>query len=328
MLKACGGCKELLYCSVECQRKHWKVHKSDCKKKGVAETSRANVPPPTAQIASVPASGLDVVFKFAEDIGGLMKGGGVVACQRIPRGTIVMREAPLLSIRGEEVGESDLNDTARWSSRRLASRFNKQFPAIWQKFSRLPEEAKGRYLALADTTTHSKRQRALIDRLRSEGEISKTWEKVFSLTSVPAPVLDAALHTEGMKSVEGIFCTNCIPGARNEQAVYSTICRVNHSCVANAAYKWREDERMQVVLATRDIEAGEEICVSYFDGRFQSMQKRKDRTVFSWGFECQCEACSMPGFQLKSEFGRGHVQGRTGCDPGGSAGKDRGFCRI
>lgn len=29
--KACSRCKSVQYCSRECQKKHWKVHKPDCK---------------------------------------------------------------------------------------------------------------------------------------------------------------------------------------------------------------------------------------------------------------------------------------------------------
>ena len=29
-LQLCGGCKEVHYCGVGCQKKHWKLHKSEC----------------------------------------------------------------------------------------------------------------------------------------------------------------------------------------------------------------------------------------------------------------------------------------------------------
>lgn len=31
-LQICNGCKQILYCDRDCQKAHWKVHKSDCKK--------------------------------------------------------------------------------------------------------------------------------------------------------------------------------------------------------------------------------------------------------------------------------------------------------
>lgn len=32
VLILCGSCKQVSYCSVECQKAHWKMHKADCKK--------------------------------------------------------------------------------------------------------------------------------------------------------------------------------------------------------------------------------------------------------------------------------------------------------
>eukprot|EP00457_Paulinella_chromatophora_P017254 gb/GEZN01018254.1/.p1 GENE.gb/GEZN01018254.1/~~gb/GEZN01018254.1/.p1 ORF type:complete len:202 (-),score=32.01 gb/GEZN01018254.1/:58-663(-) len=36
--KRCGRCKQTVYCSRECQTKHWKVHKKDCQEKEVKAT--------------------------------------------------------------------------------------------------------------------------------------------------------------------------------------------------------------------------------------------------------------------------------------------------
>jgi len=251
---------------------------------------------------------LGTLFRVVEDIGGdegVTKGSGVVACQRIPRGTIITRERPLLSIRGDEVGLKDVTDGAAWSAQQMATRYTKQFPRIKEKVEALDEDARSLYLALSDATTHSHAQRALLGRLQASGQVAKKWDQVFTLTSVPAPDLSDGLHHEnGMKSFEGIWCSNAIPGARNEQAVYATICRFNHSCTPNAAYKWRDDEGNQVVLAARDIEEGEEICVSYFDGRFQAVDKRRERTLESWGFRCQCEACRLDGAEAEASTRR------------------------
>ena len=33
--KRCGGCANIYYCNVECQKKHWPTHKHECKKLSV-----------------------------------------------------------------------------------------------------------------------------------------------------------------------------------------------------------------------------------------------------------------------------------------------------
>ena len=63
-LKQCGGCLQVSYCSLECQKRHWKGHKSQCKP-----------------------------FKLTELAG---KGLGLVATRLIRKAEVVIRENPAL----------------------------------------------------------------------------------------------------------------------------------------------------------------------------------------------------------------------------------------
>ena len=63
-LKQCGGCLQVSYCSPECQKKHWKCHKSQCRP-----------------------------FKLTELPG---KGLGLVATRTIRKAEVVIRENPVL----------------------------------------------------------------------------------------------------------------------------------------------------------------------------------------------------------------------------------------
>jgi radical SAM protein with 4Fe4S-binding SPASM domain len=40
-LRQCSACKKVYYCSAECQKAHWKVHKADCKKEQALQTLAA-----------------------------------------------------------------------------------------------------------------------------------------------------------------------------------------------------------------------------------------------------------------------------------------------
>ncbi len=37
-LKQCGRCRKVGYCSVECQKSHWKTHKKECSGKELGES--------------------------------------------------------------------------------------------------------------------------------------------------------------------------------------------------------------------------------------------------------------------------------------------------
>ena len=63
-LKQCGGCLQVSYCSPECQKKHWKCHKPQCRP-----------------------------FKLTEVPG---KGLGLVATRIIRKAEVVIREDPVL----------------------------------------------------------------------------------------------------------------------------------------------------------------------------------------------------------------------------------------
>ncbi|KAJ5111535.1 hypothetical protein N7532_002070 [Penicillium argentinense] len=81
---------------------------------------------------------------------------------------------------------------------------------------------------------------------------------------------------------------------RGEQfaaSVYPTAAIANHSCVPNIIHKPDELGRM-VFRASRDILAGEECCISYFDlTRFTDLESRREHLRKSFKFVCQCERC-------------------------------------
>ena len=65
----------------------------------------------------------------------------------------------------------------------------------------------------------------------------------------------------------------------------------NHSCEANV--DWRHDENSSKVwmFATRDVKVGEELFISYINGK-EMERKERVGTLMPWfGTECRCERC-------------------------------------
>jgi hypothetical protein len=77
--------------------------------------------------------------------------------------------------------------------------------------------------------------------------------------------LDRRFTSDAIQKVCGILDTNCYEigwkGIR-ARAIFRTIARINHDCVPNAR-KFFDADKTMVVVASRDIAAGEEVTLSY-----------------------------------------------------------------
>lgn len=85
--------------------------------------------------------------------------------------------------------------------------------------------------------------------------------------------------------------------------------RFNHSCVPNAYWTWRdddpegsEDNGRLTVHARRDIDEGEEICISYFQNRVMPHDEREKYLAEVYCFECTCPLCSLPPGEERAEM--------------------------
>lgn len=97
-----------------------------------------------------------------------------------------------------------------------------------------------------------------------------------------------------LNSYAGILQTNGMSSGRGFISIFPSISRLNHACTGavNAVYNWRQNEGTQVVHVTKQIEAGEEIFVAYFDSKLP----RAERQSFlqqAYAFNCTCPVCSM-----------------------------------
>lgn len=80
------------------------------------------------------------------------------------------------------------------------------------------------------------------------------------------------------------------------EALFHQISRINHSCDPNAAFdlSWSHEDSNVVncIRALKDIEAGQEICISYVPVQAKlSVMERRRQLNKHWGFDCDCSCC-------------------------------------
>ncbi|KAF8967087.1 hypothetical protein BDZ97DRAFT_1656788, partial [Flammula alnicola] len=91
-----------------------------------------------------------------------------------------------------------------------------------------------------------------------------------------------------------IFQTNGVSAGENV-GVFPRMARLNHGCSSafNAVYFWREDEKILVIHALKDIRKGQELLTTYTN----SKRPRDERRAYlskQYGFLCTCDVCSLP----------------------------------
>lgn len=76
-------------------------------------------------------------------------------------------------------------------------------------------------------------------------------------------------------------------------ALYSLQSNCNHSCCENAEVRFLHNSSRLSLVATKDIEVGEEICINYLDhcARFKSREKRQHFLKENYLFVCRCQRC-------------------------------------
>ncbi|KAF2445537.1 SET domain-containing protein [Karstenula rhodostoma CBS 690.94] len=89
----------------------------------------------------------------------------------------------------------------------------------------------------------------------------------------------------------GIIFRNNAYDTGTEIGLFPKIARINHSCRPNAAYYWNEKLKRRFVYATREIEAGEEIFVSFIS--LLLTREERQKKLARYGFVCTCPACSQ-----------------------------------
>ena len=86
--------------------------------------------------------------------------------------------------------------------------------------------------------------------------------------------------TEGEKTAAGVFCTNAV-SCEGQAMLFPQTSRINHSCRPNVVHSWQGEDGLMVLHATRAIQPGEELCISYVPG-FLSQEQRQAQLMRRW----------------------------------------------
>lgn len=98
----------------------------------------------------------------------------------------------------------------------------------------------------------------------------------------------------------GIARTNVLPLGSNARSggLFLEASRINHSCRHNAQNTWNENIGRLTIHALRDIEAGQEITISYLPSTSEYAERQRYLKE-KFKFECKCALCSLPRAQRK-----------------------------
>lgn len=194
-----------------------------------------------------------------------VKGLGLFAKVRIPRGTRILSERPTLSI-NQGQNASDI-----YTNSRLLSVADK--------------------LKVLQLSSH-----IASPFLRWSQVIGYSIKSLFSTREGVKIFIPSLFTLREHLTILSIFRTNAfsLGGTTGiHQAIFASVARLNHSCVPNSQGNFHEVLGSFNVHATRDILADEELTISYLPEHGAVQAVRQKSLADGYGFPCDCPACDL-----------------------------------
>ena len=201
------------------------------------------------------------------------KGLGVFATEWIARGTRIMAERPVFTVKAERelyaatrnLQQDDLNHILQLSVNAAEA---KSTTSLW-----------------AEAAWHLFRNR-----------VFPTWDE----TTVYAHLLAA-------------FRNNNFDLGASTHALFRDVSRLNHACVPNAQANFNTTLGRFTIHAVRALDAGEEVTISYLAEHGAMRASRQARLAKGYGFSCGCGACDLgTEAGRRSEARRAEMRERLG----------------
>ncbi|KAK5658433.1 hypothetical protein OQA88_1822 [Cercophora sp. LCS_1] len=113
-------------------------------------------------------------------------------------------------------------------------------------------------------------------------------------------------NRDEVPAAEDVMKTNSFTvkiSGKSYMGLFPRVARINHACKPSAITRFDEETLSMTVRTFRDIEAGEEITLSYSDFGL-TFHERQRILRAKWGFECTCDICSAPPAEIAESDAR------------------------
>ncbi|KAK0634406.1 hypothetical protein B0T17DRAFT_513273 [Bombardia bombarda] len=148
-----------------------------------------------------------------------------------------------------------------------------------------------------------------VERLPRAGEILGLARSSSSDEGANAELEDGASMSAAF--VEGVVKINSFTvevGGMGYMGLFPRIARINHACHPSAYFRFDQHSLKSTIRAFRDIDAGEEITISYATFGL-TRAERQHILHLNWGFECDCSLCTAPQDEIAaSDARRGEIK--------------------
>jgi hypothetical protein len=123
-------------------------------------------------------------------------------------------------------------------------------------------------------------------------EMSRRYPRNGTAKEESTRVAIQSLHSPDPSNIDQKIELNAFDDEGGDSSLYVNLSRVNHSCLGNVSQRYSKNRGVRILVACRDIRAGEEIAFNYIYAHPREAAKR--RLNEHYGFECRCVACTNP----------------------------------
>jgi len=195
------------------------------------------------------------------------RGVGCVATNDIAKGSLILRETPLLpisaSVRDLELRVVEEIFAGCGASKVELEKQKAEYRNVLRAFSKLTAEDRIEFLDLK-YHENDKADEAVLESY-NENNFGISFNLFHQICS--------------------IFTTNTF-----NNGVFLEMSRFNHSCWPNAECFWNEETKTRDIVALDDIGENEEICHNYLQ-RCCLLNDRQETLLAKWRFVCNCRLC-------------------------------------